>query len=352
MHPLAVALPAVLALVNPPWDAVDAAPGQVAPGNPLLPIPSLLSEGLTGWGDRGAPVFSGLPSSIDAGVPRWDAADGVLTSEVDAADDADDAPPRVPLAGCELGLDGQTPEAWSRELWIGAPWPEIVAGGHTGKDGQWVDYLQIPRRPGRPESYDAYRYPLLEAPVVSGYDLDREDDEQRRGSMNAVGHGGVDLVDHMGAPISMIRLEHQVGSAEVVYVGPLYGETVVTRHALREGGVTRDYVLIFGHLDRPGDDVRRGQRLREGAIVGYVGNSDSPNLVHLHLEARRVRDHVDAWKLAGGLVLLRESTVVTDPRNVLPLKTPPRKHARCAPTLVRPARRYWLGDSMSLALDL
>lgn len=259
----------------------------------------------------------------------------------------------ISFEGCELSLrGGLSPDAWSREVWLGAPLPVAVENGHTDKRGRWVDYDQIPRRPERPEAYVAYRYPVLDAPVVSGYDLDKPDEEQRRGRMNAVGHGGVDLVAPMGTAIEMIRLDHQVGDAEVIYVGWFYGETVVTRHTIREGGSNHDYVVIFGHLDRPADDVRRGTRLREGALVGYVGNSDSPDLVHLHLEARRMRDHFDAWRLAPNELLQRDKSVVTDPRNVLPLRAPPMRSPRCALRPSRHARTYWLGSDMTLDLEV
>jgi murein DD-endopeptidase MepM/ murein hydrolase activator NlpD len=256
------------------------------------------------------------------------------------------------FAGCELHLGGSLAlDAWARDLWLGAPAARFVDNGHTEKDGHWLDYEQIPRRPERPAEYAAYRYPVIDAPVVSGYDLDKPDDEQRRGHMNAVGHGGVDLMAPMGTTISMLRLEHQVGDAEVLYVGPLYGNTIITRHVVREAGVDREYVLLFGHLDKYGDDVRRGRRLREGATVGFVGNSDSPELIHLHLEARRVRNGINAWKMPAYMVLTREYTVVTDPRNVLPLRAPRLPSSRCTPRRFTPPKRYWLGDALTLRID-
>jgi len=322
------------------------------------------------------------PSGVWQGVPVWPAAgvtwsdtwilvdpfrkdlatslgDPVLEPETSASDELlddlpppDDSPFRLTIVGCELALGSElTPDAWSRELWLGAPLPRPVESAHTDRDGRYVTYEQIPRRPGRPDDYHAYRYPLPDAQVVSGYDLDKPDAEQRRGHMNAVGHGGVDIIDKMGAPIAAVKLDHQLGDAEVLYVGPLYGETVVTRHVIREGGTKRDYLLVFGHLDRAADDLRRGVRLREGAILGYVGNSGSPELVHLHLEARRMRDGFDAWKLPVDLLNVREYSVVTDPRNVLPLRTPPRRVPRCTPKIAPPVRHYWLGDVMTLALD-
>ena len=187
--------------------------------------------------------------------------------------------------------------------------------------------------------------------MVSGYDLDKPDEEQRRGHMHAVGHGGVDLMAPMGTLISMVRLNYQVGDAEVLYAGPLYGQTVVTRHVVREAGVDREYVLIFGHLDHVGDDVRRGRRLREGATVGFVGNTDSPELVHLHLEARRMRNGIDAWRMPAYLVTAREYTVVTDPRNVLPLRSPRLPSSHCVPRRSTEPRRYWLGDTFALRLE-
>lgn len=269
----------------------------------------------------------------------------------DLTEDPEPAFPYV-FTGCELSLRGSLPpDEWVRDLWLGAPAAKVVPTGHTEKDGRWLDYDQIPRRPGRPEEYAAYRYPVIDALVVSGYDLDKPDDEQRRGRMNAVGHGGVDLMAPMGTPIAVPRLEHQVGTAEVLYVGTFYGETVITRHVVREGGVNRDYLLIFGHLDRAADDVRRGRRLREGVTLGFVGNSDSPELVHLHLEARRVRPGVDPWRMPASIVEVRDLSVVTDPRNVLPLRNPPPPVSRCKPRLSTEPRRYWLGSTFELTLD-
>jgi hypothetical protein len=55
-------------------------------------------------------------------------------------------------------------------------------------------------------------------------------------------------------------------------------------------------------------------------VVGYVGDTGSPELVHLHLEARRVRDGIEVAKLPPEGLVANENTVVCDPRNVLPLR--------------------------------
>jgi murein DD-endopeptidase MepM/ murein hydrolase activator NlpD len=206
-----------------------------------------------------------------------------------------------------------------------APEAEPAENAHHDKHGHWVAYDQIPRRPERPADYDAYRYPVpcTKACVASGYDLDRPDELQRRGRrLSHVGHGAVDMVQKKGTPVALVALEHQEGDAEVVFAGPLFGTTVVTRHTLREGGQLRDYVMLFGHLDGFAPGLAAGVPLREGDLVGYVGNTGSPELVHLHLEVRRVRAGIDVTskKLAGPALVDNETSIVCDPRNVLPLR--------------------------------
>lgn len=208
-----------------------------------------------------------------------------------------------------------------------APIAETQANMHRDRFGRWTTYEQIPRLPERPADYDAYRYPIPPGLpgghyVISGYDLDQPDAKQRRGSrLRHVGHGAVDLPQAKGTPIHMIALEHQEGDAEVLYTGRLFGTTILTRHTLREGGRLRDYVMLLGHLDSIAPGVTPGVRIKESQLVGTVGDSGSPSLVHLHLEIRRVREGIDLAKVPAGPSMIGEAvTVVCDPRNVLPLK--------------------------------
>jgi hypothetical protein len=205
----------------------------------------------------------------------------------------------------------------------GAPESEASVNAHHDRRGRWVVYDQIPRRPDRPADYDAYRYPVPcdHGCVVSGYDLDRPDEAQRRGRrLSHVGHGAVDIPKKKGTPITLVELEHQEGTAQVVYVGPLFGTTVLTRHAVREAGQLRDYLVLFGHLDTTAPGLSPGSVLHAGDPVGTVGDSGSPELVHLHLETRRVREGVDVSRLSPGAAIDNAASVVCDPRNVLPLR--------------------------------
>jgi hypothetical protein len=276
---------------------------NVAPSRlPRLPVVATALVAALGWGAgaaRGATVHlaaedrGGIPTS---GMPAPACPEGTLPDE----------------QACVRLPDGED-----------APEAESNANAHHDRRGRWVVYDQIPRRPERPADYDAYRYPVAcnRDCVVSGYDLDRPDEMQRRGRrLLHVGHGAVDLMQKRGTSITTVALEHQVEDAEVVYVGPLFGTTVLTRHTLREGGQLRDYILLFGHLEAPAPGLQAGGRLHEGDLVGFVGDTGSPDLVHLHLEARRVREGVDVAKLSPAAMIANENSIVCDPRNILPLR--------------------------------
>lgn len=196
---------------------------------------------------------------------------------------------------------------------------------HRNRDGRWEEYDEIPRHPDRPNRYSLYRYPvepnLSGDFFMSGFDLNLPDINQRRGGkLVHVGHGAVDLAARRGTEVRLVNLEHQQGDADVLFVGALIGNTVVTRHSVRESGTLREYLIFYGHLEQPALGLSRGMVIPEGTVLGYVGDSDSPGVIHLHLEIRQVRANVDSQSLEKGELLLNARTVACDPRNVLPLR--------------------------------
>ena len=224
--------------------------------------------------------------------------------------------PPLSLPDREACVSFRGVESEAREL-------AMQSASHHDRHGNLTVYDQIPRTPDRPESYDAYRYPIPvgEHAHVSGFDLDKPDVDQRRGaSLSAVGHGGVDLLAKRGTEVRALPLEHQDGEAEVVYVGPLFGTTVVTRNSVREAGRVRDYLVLHGHLDGAAPGLAKGARVAAGDLLGYVGDTGSEGVVHLHLELRRVRDGVDGNALPPGEIAANDRTVAVDPRNLLPLR--------------------------------
>lgn len=193
------------------------------------------------------------------------------------------------------------------------------SGAHRDRAGRQRQYEHIPRRPDRGADYRLYRLPIASERIVSHYDLHRTADEQRRTETN-VGHGGVDFAAERGQEIRIVGLEHQVGDAEVLYTGDLFGKTVVTQHSVREHKRLRTYVVLFGHLDETAPGVVKGRNAKDGALLGFAGDTGSPGNVHLHLEVRRVRDGVTAKELAPSKLVHNAYTIAVDPRNVLPPK--------------------------------
>jgi murein DD-endopeptidase MepM/ murein hydrolase activator NlpD len=271
----------------------------------------------------------GLRALSRAAAPRNERAARLRAG---AAAPAPGTAPAEHRAGSALCPSGTLPDGG-----VCVPVPDISQGGealeeqraaHHDRQGRLRVYDQIPRRPERPADYRAYQLPVPplagQALLTSGYDLDLPDAEQRRGAeMKAVGHGGIDLAQKRGTPVQLVALEHQVGDADVLFVGKLFGNSVVTHHSVREGAGLRDYLIIFGHLEKPASGLTKGSSVPAGSTIGYVGDSGSPGVIHLHLEVRRARDGINLSSLGSGELAQNSKTVACDPRNVLPLLSPP-----------------------------
>jgi murein DD-endopeptidase MepM/ murein hydrolase activator NlpD len=206
------------------------------------------------------------------------------------------------------------------------PSPEVAENAHHDRKGRLIRYEHIPRRPERPADYRKYRLPIPirgdQSFASSGYDLDLPDAEQRRGaSLKAVGHGGIDLAAPRGTRVQVVRLEHQLGEAEVLFAGELFGTTVVTLHSVSEAGSPRDYLILHGHLERAAA-LRTGDAVPLGTTLGFVGDTGSPGAVHLHFEVRRVRDDVQVRTLAPQELVHNARTIACDPRNMLEFSEP------------------------------
>lgn len=233
-------------------------------------------------------------------------------------------------AAGELPIDGICVS--SRTVAIDDPSAGVESNTHTDRSGRLVVYEHVPRRPDLPAEYDRYLYPTEPwggETVSSGYDLGRPDALQRRGvDLTAIGHGGVDLPQERGAPVRAVSLRGQQGDAEVLHVGPLFGNTVVLSHIVREGGATRVYLALYGHLDGFAPGLRKGQSIPATTLLGFVGDSGAEGVVHLHYEIRLVRPGIDPTRIERAGTLVEQGTSVPcDPRNVLPLRTEPIRRA-------------------------
>ena len=86
-------------------------------------------------------------------------------------------------------------------------------------------------------------------------------------------HAGIDIAGPIGTPIWAAR----AGTVVVAGAQSGYGTTVVLDHG---GGMT----TLYGHQSRLA--VRTGETVRQGQVIGYVGNTGQSTGPHLHFETR------------------------------------------------------------------
>ena len=88
-------------------------------------------------------------------------------------------------------------------------------------------------------------------------------------------HTGIDYAAPTGTPI------RTTGDGVVDFVGIKngYGNVIVIRHL----GV---YSTLYGHMSHFASGVKRGQRVEQGQLIGYVGMTGWATGPHLHYEFR------------------------------------------------------------------
>jgi murein DD-endopeptidase MepM/ murein hydrolase activator NlpD len=88
-------------------------------------------------------------------------------------------------------------------------------------------------------------------------------------------HKGVDYAAPRGTPVKA------TGNGKVVFRGKKggYGNVIFLRH----GG---KYTTVYGHLSRFARNLKRGQSVKQGQIIGYVGSTGLATGPHLHYEFR------------------------------------------------------------------
>lgn len=99
-------------------------------------------------------------------------------------------------------------------------------------------------------------------------------------------HKGTDFAAPTGTPI------YAAGNGVIVHYGPYstYGNYVKIQHA-------NGYVTAYGHLSRFSKGLRKGSRVRQGEIIGYVGTTGRSTGPHLHYEVYVAGKPVNAMAL-------------------------------------------------------
>jgi murein DD-endopeptidase MepM/ murein hydrolase activator NlpD len=123
---------------------------------------------------------------------------------------------------------------------------------------------------GRPLKKAFIRMPIPYARITSSYSPSRR--HPVTGKVRA--HEGVDYGAGRGTPI------HAAGEGRIKFAGWQrgYGRTIIVDHG-------KGYSTLYAHMSRFGK-YDRGERVAQGAVIGYVGASGLATGPHLHYEFR------------------------------------------------------------------
>src|SRR5690606_6907607 len=88
-------------------------------------------------------------------------------------------------------------------------------------------------------------------------------------------HKGVDFAAATGTPI------RAAGDGEIDFIGTQggYGNTVVIKHWAK-------YSTLYAHMSRFSSGLRKGAKVSQGQVIGYVGSTGWSTGPHLHYEFR------------------------------------------------------------------
>jgi len=102
-------------------------------------------------------------------------------------------------------------------------------------------------------------------------------------------HKGIDLAAKKGTPVCAVKS----GTIALVQQDPTFGLYIILKH---DNG---DVTSVYAHLSA--SNVKKGNRIKRGDVIGYVGDSGMATGPHLHFEIR-----------FGG--------IAEDPEKLLPVK--------------------------------
>ncbi len=118
---------------------------------------------------------------------------------------------------------------------------------------------------------------LLRAPLRFKYISSRFTYHRRHPILKIVRpHLGVDYAAPTGTPVSA------AGNGTVIFAGwrGAYGKCVIIRHP-------NGYVTYYGHLSRIKRGIRRGRRVTQGEVIGYVGSTGLATGPHLDYRVKK-----------------------------------------------------------------
>ncbi|MFT6190068.1 MAG: murein DD-endopeptidase MepM/ murein hydrolase activator NlpD [Oleispira sp.] len=99
-------------------------------------------------------------------------------------------------------------------------------------------------------------------------------------------HRGTDYAARTGTPIK------STGDGKVIFAGRKggFGNCVIVQHGSR-------YQTLYAHLSKFNRSARKGRRVKQGQVIGYVGSTGLATGPHLHFEFRVDGVHRDSLRI-------------------------------------------------------
>lgn len=99
-------------------------------------------------------------------------------------------------------------------------------------------------------------------------------------------HRGVDYGAPYGSPI------RATADGKISFAGTqnTYGKMVKLKHGQK-------FSTLYAHMSKISEKMKTGGRVKQGDVIGYVGNSGRVTGTHLHYEFRVNNEHVDPLKI-------------------------------------------------------
>jgi len=151
---------------------------------------------------------------------------------------------------------------------------EFINRGHTFRAVRYIDkegFANYYSPDGNALQKAFLSTPVDFARISSHFDLHRVHPVLNR----IRAHKGVDYAARTGTPVKA------TGSGEIEFVGRKggYGQVVIIKHGDR-------YETVYAHLSRFKAGLTEGSTIRQGEIIGYVGQTGLATGPHLHYEFR------------------------------------------------------------------
>jgi murein DD-endopeptidase MepM/ murein hydrolase activator NlpD len=191
------------------------------------------------------------------------------------------------IFGCDIDFSlgirpGDTFKVLYKERYVGNEKIDndrIIAAEFTNK-GKTHHAVYYQDSNGKPHYYNPNGYGLQKAFLRSPVKFSRISSHFDLGRKHPIlhivrAHRGVDYAAPIGTPVKA------VGDGKVIFVGKKsgYGNVVILQHGNK-------YTTLYGHLSKFINQLHVGDKVIQGQIIAYVGNTGLATAAHLHYEFR------------------------------------------------------------------